>query len=58
MLRFPPEARELIDFGAHTVFCSNGAGIKRPRQESDLSEPPSATTMFMWGYTFILPFSL
>jgi len=58
VLRFPPEARDLIDFGVHTVVCSKGVGNKRPIHETDLSEPPSATIKIMWNYTFILPFSL
>ena len=58
VIRFSPEARKLIDFGVHTVVCSKGAGIKRPRHEPDLSAPPSAAFKIMFNYTYILPFSL
>jgi hypothetical protein len=53
VLRFSLEARDLIDFGVHTVVCSNSAEIKRPRNETDLSEPPSATIKIMWNFIYI-----
>ena len=55
MLRFSQKARDLIDFGVHTVVCSKGAGIKRPRHESDLSGPLTAAIKIMWNYTSASP---
>jgi hypothetical protein len=58
VLRFSQKSRDLIDFGVHTIVCSKGAGIKRPRHESDLSGPLTAAIKIMWNYTLIFPFSL